>query len=204
MEASVSGMLGNLPTLNIEDIKGSTNFLRQIFKHKPCIERNRALDCGAGIGRVAKELLCKEFKTVDLLEQDEKFCEKAKENLISTGNLGHVFNVGLQDFRHSGQATYDIIWCQWFLGHLLDVHVIESMILLSTILSPHGYIIVKENFSSSSEPIIDETDSSVTRPLKHFKGLLKKANLRVVKECRQLNFPNDLYPVYMLALKRIK
>lgn len=196
-------MLGNLPAVHLEDIKGSSNFLRQIFKHKPGIERSRALDCGAGIGRVAKELLCKEFKTVDLLEQDEKFCEKAKENLIST-NLGQVFNVGLQDFRNSGEASYDIIWCQWFLGHLLDVHIIESMIFLSTILSPHGMIVIKENFSSSTEPIIDETDSSVTRPLKQFKSLLKKANLRVVKECRQLNFPNDLYPVYMLALKRIK
>lgn len=75
---------------------------------------------------------------------------------------------------------------------------------LSTMLSPHGMIVIKENFSSSNEPILDENDSSVTRPLKQFKCLLKRANLRIVKECRQLNFPNDLFPVYMIATKRIK
>lgn len=102
-------MLGNLPALHLLDIKGSLNFLHQIFKHKPTPGKNRALDCGAGIGRVSKELLCKEFKTVDLLEQDIKFCEKAKENLSSSGNLGQVFNIGLQDFRTSGEV-YDVIW----------------------------------------------------------------------------------------------
>lgn len=112
VEPSVSGMLGSLPTLHNEDIKGSLNFLHQIFKHKPAIGKNRALDCGAGIGRVSKELLCREFKTVDLLEQDKKFCEKAKESLISSGHsVGQIFNIGLQDFRITGQEfLYDVIW----------------------------------------------------------------------------------------------
>lgn len=75
---------------------------------------------------------------------------------------------------------------------------------LSKMLTTNGMIIIKENFTHSSEIILDDCDSSVTRPLKLFKQILKKANLRVVKETRQLNFPKDIFPVYMLAVKPIK
>lgn len=71
-------------------------------------------------------------------------------------------------------------------------------------LSPHGMLVIKENTTESSGVVVDEIDSSVTRPLSHLKKLLKQANLRVVKESKQLNFPTDVFPVYMLALKRAK
>lgn len=108
-------MLGNLPNLHTEDIKSSSIFLRQLFKNKPPLGKKRALDCGAGIARVSKYLLCEEFEKVDILEQDENFCEKAQENVGSTGKLGEIFNVGLQDFKECNHS-YDVIWCQWFLG----------------------------------------------------------------------------------------
>jgi protein N-terminal methyltransferase len=71
-------------------------------------------------------------------------------------------------------------------------------------LTPHGMIVIKENATESSTVVIDEVDSSVTRPLSHLKKLLKQANLRIVKENKQQNFPKDLFPVYILALKRAK
>ena len=115
IEPSFSGMLGNLPNLHPEDIKSSSIFLRQIFKNKPPVGRKRVLDCGAGIGRVSKHLLSQEFETVDLLEQEEKFCKAAEEDLAPTGRLGEIFNLGLQDFKEC-QNKYDVVWCQWFLG----------------------------------------------------------------------------------------
>jgi protein N-terminal methyltransferase len=127
-------MLGGLSVLHNEDIKGSSIFLRQLFKNKPPLGKKRALDCGAGIGRVSKFLLCEEFEIVDLLEQDEKFCEKAKENLSSTGKLGEIFNVGLQDFKEC-QHTYDLIWCQWFLGSL-SKKLIKSNLYKKNIFRP--------------------------------------------------------------------
>ena len=43
----------------------------------------RALDCGAGIGRVSKRFLLPLFQEVDLLEQNSAFLEKAKTYLVS-------------------------------------------------------------------------------------------------------------------------
>ena len=50
--------------------------------------------------------------------------------------------------------------------------------------------------------IIDEDDSSITRPLEHILALVKEAGLSLVKSSRQKNFPSYLYRVYMLALKK--
>ena len=33
--------------------------------------------------------------------------------------IGHLICSGLQDFTPSDGA-YDVIWCQWVLGHLTD------------------------------------------------------------------------------------
>lgn len=43
----------------------------------------RALDCGAGIGRVSKRVLLPLFSEVDLVEQNQTFLEKAKTYLVS-------------------------------------------------------------------------------------------------------------------------
>lgn len=110
IEPTNTGMLGNIPFIHYEDIKGSTLFLRQVLKsQRPGVGNSRCLDCGSGIGRISKDLLCKEFVTVDILEQEEKFCEMAKKNLQNCGNLGNVYNLGLQEFVN-GTELYNIIW----------------------------------------------------------------------------------------------
>lgn len=58
---------------------------------------------------------------------------------------------------------------------------------------------LKENITSGVVET-DEIDSSVTRPLKLFRRLIKKANLTCVKEVEQTNFPKGLYSVRMFAL----
>lgn len=63
-EASNNGVLGGFGILSEPDIKYSLGFLIEMFKTYPLIPRNTVLDCGAGIGRITKELLTKIFKTV--------------------------------------------------------------------------------------------------------------------------------------------
>lgn len=67
-------------------------------------------------------------------------------------------------------------------------------------LSQNGVLIVKENVTSSGRTEGDETDSSVTRPLKEYQKIFKLAKLRRIKQCKQTNFPAGIYPVYMFAL----
>lgn len=40
-----------------------------------------ALDVGAGIGRITKQLLAKQFASVDLLEMNQTFLDTAKKDL---------------------------------------------------------------------------------------------------------------------------
>ena len=79
----------------------------------------------AGIGRITKHLLTRHFETVDLVEQDQHFLEKAREYLRGNERVGTLYCAGLQNFEFTPQ-TYDVIWCQWVLGHLIDAHLVRG------------------------------------------------------------------------------
>jgi len=54
-----------------------------------------ALDCGAGIGRITRNLLIKFFKHVDLVEQNPKFLEVAKISLENySSRIGQYYPIG--------------------------------------------------------------------------------------------------------------
>ena len=162
---------------------------------------DRALDCGAGIGRISKHLLTKHFSKVDLVEQNRIFLEKAKDYLKDSEQAGTLFCCGLQNFVPE-QNHYDIIWCQWVLGHLTDDHLVEFFQRCLNGLKSNGFVIVKENVTSSGETEMDDEDSSVTRPLALLKDIFVKAGMEIIKEFDQKKMPQGLYPVKMFALKR--
>ncbi|KAH8371323.1 hypothetical protein KR093_006891 [Drosophila rubida] len=198
--ATVNGMLGGLGYISAIDIQGSKNFLREI----KVPGKKLALDCGAGIGRVSRNLLMPLFATVDLVEQDTAFAEKARELCTSEAgsrrnSLGEIYNVGLQEF--SPTHKYDLVWCQWVLGHLTDQDLVAFFRRMRRSLEPGAYFCMKENVSSSKTIIKDDEDSSVTRPLVLYEESLKEAGFRIVRKVRQQNFPKGLFPVYMIACR---
>lgn len=199
---TVDGMLGGFGTISFTDTRGSDAFLKNLFKLKPSPGKLMALDCGAGIGRVSKNLLMNWFEKVDLVEQDEQFCQTAERELAPSGRLGTVFNAGLQNFTPQ-EGKYDVIWSQWVLGHLTDEDIVEFFFRCTKGLTKNGIMVMKENFTNGDDVEMDKKDSSVTRPLSVMKQLLTKGNLRVVKEQRQKDFPKGLYPVYMIAMRPI-
>lgn len=204
IDPTIDGMLGGLSMIDTTDVNGSTRFLNELFKMKPAPGTQRALDCGAGIGRVTKNLLINYFSTVDLVEQDENFVRKAHDYLSTNDKLnakiGMIYNAGLQDFTPT-DGTYDVIWCQWVLGHLTDDDLSAFFKRCTAGLTKNGCIIIKENFTSTDDFCIDATDSSVTRSLRVTKSILESANLRIVKICKQDNFIQGLFPVYSIACK---
>lgn len=197
--ATVNGMLGGLGYINAIDIQGSKVFLREL----KIPGKNLALDCGAGIGRVSRNLLIPLFKTVDLVEQDIAFAKKAREfctaDDVRPNSVGEVYNVGLQDFKPT--SKYDLIWSQWVLGHLTDQDLVAFFHRIRLGLQPGAYFCIKENVSSSNSIIKDDEDSSVTRPISLYERLLKEAGFRIVRKVKQQNFPKGLFPVYMIACK---
>lgn len=204
---TVDGMLGGLSVIAPTDIQSSSQFLSEIFKMKPSPSKNRALDCGAGIGRVTKHLLGKFFTKIDLVEQDANFIRKANEYLCVNGVqlpwVGTLYNEGLHKFTPE-PGKYDVIWCQWVLGHLTDADLVAFFQRCIGGLAQNGCVIVKENVTSTDDFSIDAVDSSVTRSLKVTKCLLEAAGLRVFKLIKQADFIKGLFPVYIVACRPIK
>ncbi|KAG0793617.1 hypothetical protein G6F62_011290 [Rhizopus arrhizus] len=201
--ATVDGMLGGFETIDPIDVKGSISFIKE-FVDQNIISTEYACDCGAGIGRVTKNFLLQvPFKRVDLVEQAESFVQQAKSDYlaqeIEQGKVGNVFCQGLQGFTPE-EGKYDLIWCQWVLGHLTDEHFINFFKRCIKGLKPNGFIGVKEN-NASKEALFDDEDSSVTRPNQELKRLFAEAGLNIVKEEVQKGFPAGLFAVRMYLLK---
>lgn len=160
----------------------------------------RALDCGSGIGRITKRLLLPMFERVDMVEQCQKFLDKARQFIgEESARIENMFCSGLQDFTPE-EGRYDVIWSQWVLGHLTDEHLVEFFKRCKKGLAENGVFIVKENVSGSNDTQFDDVDSSFTRSKDAYVRAMMNAGLTIVKEEKQKGFPKDLYSVYMFAL----
>uniref|UniRef100_A0A7G3ABA0 Alpha N-terminal protein methyltransferase 1 n=1 Tax=Lutzomyia longipalpis TaxID=7200 RepID=A0A7G3ABA0_LUTLO len=197
---TIDGILGGFAEVSPRDIQSSAQLLTAIFRLKPRPGRSRALDCGAGIGRVTKHLLMRFFEKVDLVEQCPQFATQIPEYVGDTKHLGEIYTQGLQDFTPE-EGKYDVIWTQWVLGHLTDDDLVAFWRRCISGLAKGGVIVMKENTSSSNEVEVDNEDSSVTRPLKLIRQLLRQAGLREIRIQKQENMPRGLFPIYMIVMR---
>lgn len=121
-EASDVGMSLGYPHLFEQDLQFSRSIIEKV-KYK-FLRFDTALDCGAGTGRVTKDLLTNYFTNVDLVEPIEKHINQAKKNLEDSRKLkqgrgaNKFYQMGLQDFRF--HIKYDCIWSNWSLCFLTD------------------------------------------------------------------------------------
>lgn len=221
--------------------------------------RTRALDVGAGIGRVTADVLLHLVSDVVLLEPVGLFVEEAlararastrpgvphswkgiadqtKSVTILQGTLQEfepmrphraefLDRVGYQSPRPTDdiEMGFDVIWCQWCLGHLSDPDLIaflrRSHVALREKEKGRSLIVVKENLCQNLEDgsactVFDEQDSSLTRfvsPVmnnavlveiisrsdKAWKNIFDQAGLRLVQEQIQNGLPEGLYLVKM-------
>lgn len=246
--ADVNGMLGGYPQVSRIDLQGSKNFIAKVRRlsrissvaaststattsssssgKAPASSSSgvdsrrvkRAVDCGAGIGRITTGLLVHVAQTVDVVEPVAKFTDVLRTAKLKPdqGRLGTIFNVGLETWSPPSDHKYDLVWNQWCLGHLTDKQVVEYLKRVSGSLAGHdsedqsesneqqeGWIMVKENLSTDAwgEDIFDDADSSVTRSDEKFRQLFEEAGLKIVKMDLQTGFPKSLFPVKMYALR---
>lgn len=197
--ATIDGVLGGYGHISEIDIDGSKAFLNEILAFENPPNTKIALDCGAGIGRVSKNVLIPRFDKVDIVEQDEKFINNVKMFISDKiQKIGTLYQTGLQNFKPD--KHYDLIWCQWVTGHLKDYDLIDFLDRCRMALNQNGVIVIKDNIAQSKEIEYDEDDSSVTRPIKLLEILFEQANLRSVKTVIQKGFPDTIYPVHSFAL----
>lgn len=251
--------LGSLPRI---DSLGSRLFLLDLYPDLSTVPssrrsltssnpptRTRALDVGAGIGRVTADVLLYLVSDVVLLEPVDPFVQEAlararsstinsdlprghpswpgiadqtKSVTILQGTLQEfdplaphrvkfLDRVGYQPPRPADEigAGFDVIWCQWCLGHLNDRDLVAFFRRSHDALrgkAGKGLIVVKENIcqdreDGTGESIFDEQDSSLTRSDLAWKDIFKQAGLKLVKEKVQEGLPEGLYVVKMYGLR---
>ncbi|PFH54307.1 hypothetical protein AMATHDRAFT_577 [Amanita thiersii Skay4041] len=278
--ASYDGVLGGFGTGSLPriDALGSRLFLLSLFPELCTVSsalrplepanqlnrRTRALDVGAGVGRVTADVLLHLVSDVVLLEPVDAFVQDALSRARSSASGGPSVSVtnssegdadnSVQEHRkpwpgiadQSKSVTilqgklqefdplnphrvrfwdrvgyqpakpldeigggYDVIWCQWCLGHLSDSDLVAFLRRSHEALHKDGgkgrsLIVVKENLCSdnpdgSARTVFDEQDSSLTRSDKAWKSIFNRAGLRLIKEQVQHGFPEGLYGVKMLV-----
>ncbi|KAF4615439.1 hypothetical protein D9613_003096 [Agrocybe pediades] len=258
--ASYDGVLGGFGTGSLPriDSLGSRLFLLNLYPELSTVPsafkpldttaetpRTRALDVGAGIGRVTADVLLHLVSDVTILEPVEPFVLEALartrasvENPTSKGtwrglsdgsksvtilqgtlqgfhplkphHAKFLDRVGFQPPRPEsdiGQG-FDVIWCQWCLGHLSDIDLVSFLKRSHDSLKKHprALIVVKENICSDTDDgkpqeIFDDQDSSLTRSDLAWKTIFQQVGLKLIREQVQEGLPEGLFVVKMYALR---
>ena len=223
---TIDGVLGGFASITELDIQGSVEFINELEVIRPEITnwttetkkdsrmtrigpKRRACECGAGIGRVSNGILLKlgGIDQCDLIESSATLLDAAPDYL---GNAAaakcRFFCTGLQDWQPT-PSTYSVIWIQWVLSYLTDDDIISFFRRCGESLVDDGIIILKENMCGGGNEDdgtidfeVDSNDASVTRSLRYWKYLIHQSGLRIIYEKIQDGFPDEIYPVPMLAL----
>lgn len=218
---TLSGMLGGADQTHEPDVIGSLRFLASLgfaedlplaaapAAEQPSDERaapptpTRALDCGAGIGRVAQHVLLRRFGTVDLVEQDARFLQQAKQELPAA-RVGSCVCASLQDALRPSGSKYDVVWVQWVLNYLTDddlVAFLERAAAALNLASPRCCIVVKEtHVREGHAEWLDEQDAGLCRTRAGFETLFERAGLVIRQQELEQGMPQGLLPVRMWAL----
>jgi protein N-terminal methyltransferase len=139
---------------------------------------------------------------VDLVESNPNFLKEAQSHYLEDvkDKIGLYIQSGLEDFSPAPDR-YNLIWCQWVLGHLKDADLIKFLKRCHRSLMAGGMIGIKENVIRVGQSEFDSVDSSVTRSDSFLKEIFNSAGLELIKEETQPGFPPELYPVKMYLLK---
>mmetsp|Transcript_36927 Transcript_36927/g.73492 ORF Transcript_36927/g.73492 Transcript_36927/m.73492 type:complete len:480 (-) Transcript_36927:101-1540(-) len=198
--STVDGVLGNLGWLSDDDIQGSRTFLEQLnIEH--VLKDGIACECGAGIGRVTKGLLLSLCSRCDIVESSPRLLSAAPDYIGEDSSRCRYFCSELQNWCPA--QPYVLIWIQWTAIYLTDKDFVALLKRCASSLVPGGVIVLKENTCAEETFVLDVEDASVTRSLPYWRSLIFQAGLRVVKESWQTDFPDDIFPVPMMALQPI-
>ena len=192
--ATIDGVLGGVEQVHETDIRSSKNFLESLTG----VGRERALDCGAGIGRLSKHLLCPMFKTTDVMESAGQMIARAKVDLPSE-RIGEFLQCSIEQAVLT--KSYDLVVLHWVAAYIEDDALVSFLARCKSALRQGGVVFIKDNIASSNRGAIDKDDGSRIRSDTRYKTLFANADLACIKEARQRQWPRDLYAAKMYALQ---
>ncbi len=210
---TLDGMLGGFSQLTERDLNGSRKFLDEVLEARPLLKEaillnpnSRSCECGAGIGRLTKGLFLPLGFNCDLVETSPRLLGAAPDYIGKEAIKCKFIRKGLQDFYPSAHS-YDIVWLQWVIGYLNDWDLCNLLHRLGNALRPGGVIVIKDNTCNEEAFLSDRGDSDITRSYQYLKAIIRESGLKVVQsDCGedmiqwQTDFPDDIWPVPMIAL----
>lgn len=215
---TVGGMLGGFASVSDVDLAGSRAFLRDLAASRPSLRFDRCCDCGAGVGRVTRGLLLPlGFSSVTLVDGSARLLDVARAAIEDDQTSSSSVSVryarsGLQDHAFDddggdgcGRGLFDVVWIQWVVGYLTDGDLVRFLRRCGRSLRTGGVVCLKDNTSGTDEAFqLDRSDSFLTRSLPWIESLATQAGLTRVRCETQKDFPEEIYPVPMLAYEFIE
>ena len=166
-------------------------FLDRLILVSPSIKFARAIDAGAGVGRVTKHILLKRYDTVQLIEADSGWSKRSKSYLGRKRAARCTFTCSRIEELHpdsDDSRRIDLVWLQWTLQYLTDADAVETLQnLAARLILRTGILIVKENrpfgaarqdrFQMDTPGVSGRYD--ITRSDDHHRLLFQRAGLTV-------------------------
>lgn len=130
-----------------EDGEEGLDFLDRCMTERQILKTARAIDAGAGVGRITKHVLLKRFASVQLVEADQKWSKQSRNYLGRKRSAKCAFICArLEDLDTPTEPRVDLVWIQWTLQYLTDKDVVEILKnLAARLVTDTGILIVKEN-----------------------------------------------------------
>ena len=142
------------------------------------------------------------FTLCDLVEPSQRLLSHAPDYIGQEyASKCRYFCTGLQDFTPQPNK-YNIIFIQWVIGYLTDDDLVVFLKRCALGLRKGGVIVIKDNTCTDVAFVPDRDDASVTRSLPYILAIVHIAGLEVILEEYQDDFPDNIFPVPMLALGR--
>ena len=138
------------------------------------------------------------FDKTDLLEPMAHMLEQAKKELPED-RVGEYILDSME--KAVLPHAYDVVVIQWVAIYLTDEHFASFLAKCKAALRPNGFIFFKENTNQRPNFLVDKEDSSLTRSDLHYKQIFNAAGVEIVSQTTQKEWPEDLFPVMMYALR---
>jgi protein N-terminal methyltransferase len=176
------------------------------------IGMKRAIDAGAGVGRVTKSILLKRYDTVRLVEADADFSSRSKVYLgRKRSERCSYVHARLEELNPKTIMEWggpaDLVWLQWALQNITDEDAVIALKSLASSLVEHtGVMIVKENrpygnarldrFQIETPCGTGDGRYDITRTDNHHRLLFQRAGL--VVEMSEQGVETNTYALMMI------
>lgn len=197
-DPSINSMCG-LEDLHDEDTQHTKQLLN---KYLVGVGDERALDIGAGIGRITFSSLYPRFRRIDMLDSNSAFLESAKMFEKSTGNskIENFYASTIEEFRF--KHKYDLVFVQWVLEYVSHEDLLKFFTRVKLNLQKNGVVIIKENVNIlSDEDIIVSEEGSTIRPPDSYENIFKTLGYSVEHDEIIPFHRTDIYEVKCWILK---